>query len=339
MKIVNAMFGCGLGGIEQALVDYSEALLLCGHEPVAIIHPKADVLRVLRARNIPFYTLPNAGVWDPIAILRLRGILSKINPDICIAHGNRAVGLLTRAAPRRRIVSVMHNYKIRSDHVDNVFYPTQDLLRHVQANGAKDKHLYLVPNMVRVPAEMPLRHWRNPPVIGAMGRFVAKKGFALFIEALALLKSRNIIFSAVLAGDGEEARALRELAAKKGLEGDLRFCGWAQDTKAFFDGVDIFCLPSYHEPFGIVLLEAMAQGLAVVATKSEGPSEILNTTNGVLVEKDNPALLADALAELLSDRLHAEQLAQGAYQSVKSQYDLAVVALKLDLALREISRL
>jgi glycosyltransferase involved in cell wall biosynthesis len=339
MKIINAMFGCGQGGIEQALVDYCEALRLVGHEPVAIIHPEAAICDALKARNLPFHTLPNAGAWDPLAILRLRSLLARLNPDICIAHGNRAVSLLQKAkAPR--IVGVMHNYKIKTGKLRFVFHPTQDLLRHAQGAGAAGASFYHIPNLVRVSARFPERHWHTPPVIGAMGRFVTKKGFDLFIEALALLHERGVVFHAVLAGDGEEAPRLKNLAQAKGLDGVLHFAGWVADPAAFFGGIDVFCLPSRHEPFGIVLLEAMAEGLPVVAAASEGPSEILmNGTDGVLVKPDDAGALATELADMLRAPPRAELFARGAWQTVKTRYDLPVVAAKLDLALRAICAL
>ena len=155
MKILNAMFGCGLGGIEQAMVDYCDALMLMGHEPVALIHPLAEIKPALAARGIAFYTLPNAGVWDPIAAFKLKRLLERIRPDFCIAHGNRAVGLLVRSAPQRKIIGVMHNYKIKSELLKNIFYPTQDLLQHVEGKGPTGQLLFHMPNMVRAAAASP----------------------------------------------------------------------------------------------------------------------------------------------------------------------------------------
>lgn len=332
------MFGKGQGGIEQALIDYCDALRLFGHEVIALVHAEAAIIPALQSQGITVYTLTNFGAWDPIAIVRLYNALKHIKPDACIAHGNRAISLL-RMARAPRIIGAMHNYKIKCESLKFLFYPTQDLLRHLNAKHMRGKHLYRIPNMVRVPAHMPMRTPHAPPVIGTMGRFVAKKGFALFIETLALLKARGIVFKAVLAGGGEEEMALKALAIKRGLDDVLHFAGWIKDKQAFFDSLDLFCLPSYHEPFGIVLLEAMAQGLPVIAADSEGPSEILeNNVDGLLVPKDDPEVFADALAVLLANRAHAQKLAEAAYITAKKDYDLPVVAYNLDLALRAIGR-
>jgi glycosyltransferase involved in cell wall biosynthesis len=291
------------------------------------------MLPALKALGITVHVLPNWGAWDVLAIAKLRCMLKKLKADACIAHGNRAVSLL-RIAGASPLVAVTHNYKIKCAGLAAVFCPTQDLVRHTQSQGVALERITLIPNMVRAPATMPARQLHTPLVIGTMGRFVAKKGFDVFIEALALLKSQGAQFRAVLGGDGEEAAALKALAASKGLENVLIFSGWVGDKQAFFDSIDIFCLPSHHEPFGIVLLEALA-GLPVVSTMSEGPSEIIQEgVSGLLTPKGDAAELANALGLLLADSQKAQTLARQAYNTVKTQYDLPVVGAKLDLALK-----
>ena len=88
-----------------------------------------------------------------------------------------------------------------------------------------------------------------------------------------------------------------------------------------------------------MLLEALAQALPVVATRSEGPSEILNESNGVLVSRGHALALADALEQMLLSPQDAQKLGRAGFSTVKQRYDLPVVARKLDLALQELSRL
>jgi glycosyltransferase involved in cell wall biosynthesis len=192
--------------------------------------------------------------------------------------------------------------------------------------------------MIEVPPRLPRRDWRNPPVIGAMGRFVAKKGFDVFIAALGRLRSQGAAFRAVLAGDGPERLALRRLADQHGLQDVLTFPGWVDDKPTFFAGIDVFCLPSLHEPFGIVLIEAMAQGLPIVATDSEGPSEILHDgIDGVLVPRGDAERLAEALDGLIADQQHANRLGANAHRHAQATFDLSCVATRLDVAVRHVA--
>jgi glycosyltransferase involved in cell wall biosynthesis len=172
-----------------------------------------------------------------------------------------------------------------------------------------------------------------------MGRFVEKKGFAGFIAALARLHSGGVAFRAVLAGDGPERATLQRLATQQGLNDRLSFPGWVHDKMAFFAGIDVFCLPSLHEPFGIVLLEALAQAQPIVATDSEGPAEILRDgIEGIVVPRNDADRLAGALWALLDDPVLAARLGSNAYHCALEQYDIACVGARLDAALRRVAQ-
>jgi glycosyltransferase involved in cell wall biosynthesis len=337
MRVANVMLSRGLGGIEQAVVDYSEALQLTGHEVWAVIHPDAAVKNKLLHINTQFITLPNLGAWDIFAILKLRKLLKTLQIDVCIGHGNRALSLLKYAVDWKKLVAVTHNYKIKCKGVKTVFCPTKDLIRYAEKQGVSKENIFHIPNMVRLPAQRKPYRPRKMPVVGSMGRFVAKKGFDMFIQSLDMLKAKLVPFSAILAGDGEETEALKALAANRGLDNELSFPGWVDNKQDFFEKIDLFCLPSHHEPFGIVLLEAMAYGLPVISTNSEGPSEILTDhINGILVEKGSAAAMAEAIENLLADEQKAEVLARNAYEKVKNNYDLPVISKKLALALESL---
>jgi glycosyltransferase involved in cell wall biosynthesis len=336
MRIVNAMFGCRLGGLEQVFLDYCEALALAGHEVHALIHPRAAVRAVLERRETRFHAVSNLNAFDLFAMLRLRLWLGKVQPDVTIAHGNRAVSLL-KGSFARPLIGVAQNYQLKCRGLDAVWCATEDLRRYCRGRGLADAQLCLIPNAVHAPPALPARVWRDPPVIGAMGRFVAKKGFDVLIEALRLLAAAGVPFCAVLAGDGVEAGALRRLAARSGLEQYLEFPGWEEEKQRFFGRIDIFCLPSLHEPFGVVLLEAMAQGLPVIATDSEGPSEIItDRRDGVIVPKGNAVALAEALALMLRDPEAARQIGEQAHETVRRNYDLPLLSARLDQAVRAV---
>jgi glycosyltransferase involved in cell wall biosynthesis len=338
LRIVNAMLGRGRGGLEQALLDYSDALNLLGHDVHEVIHPDAAVRPALERRNANWHGLLHLGAWDVFAAVRLRLLLRDLRPDICIAHGNRAMSLLRRAkaAP---LIAVLPNYKMQCREADAVFYPTMDLKRHVESQGLDSDHLFHIPSMVRVPLSERQRLWRQPPVIGAMGRLVAKKGFEIFLSALAVLRSQGVPFRAILAGDGPERTALARLAIGHGLRDTLTFAGWVDDKQSFFDGIDVFCMPSHHEPFGIALIEAMAHAMPIVATDSEGPSEILRDgADGVLTPCGDPYRLAQALGEIIGDPERAQRIAASAYRRAQEMFDLPRVAARLDLAVRDVVR-
>lgn len=328
MKIANIMFGRGLGGIEQAFLDYNEALLLAGHEVLAVSHPLAAINPEISG-NLTHETISNRGSWDILTAARLRKLYREWQPDILISHGNRAISLNTLTHYQSIHLGVTHNYHLRRfARLDGVIATTQHLRDAAIAAGVGANHIHLLPNMVRLPAQIALP-MHATPVIGAMGRLIEKKGFHLLLQAAALLVQRGIPFHLMIGGTGGMESKLKQQAQQLGLQSHVTFLGWVSDKSEFFGKVDLFCLPSLHEPFGIVLLEAMAHSRPVVGFLSEGPSEIIQNNEAVLVENGSVEALANALAEQLA---HPEKLAamgENGRNFVAQNYAMEVVSKKL----------
>ena len=150
---------------------------------------------------------------------------------------------------------------------------------------------------------------RSRPYILGIGRLVRQKGFDVLIEAFAEagIESHDL----VIAGEGTERPLLEALAAARGIESRVRFTGRVdrKGTVALFKGCSFFVLPSRMEPLGIVNLEAMAAGKAVVASRVGGVPEIVRDgINGVLVPGADAVALAQALSRVASDAALRERL-------------------------------
>ncbi|MEM9882372.1 MAG: glycosyltransferase family 4 protein [Planctomycetota bacterium] len=173
----------------------------------------------------------------------------------------------------------------------------------------------------------PYEHAR--PYVLALGRHVRAKGFDVLLEAYRLwLKKTPDAPDLLLAGDGDQHEALRAQRDASGLRGRVHLPG-ATDrrrTVSLFAGCEFFVLPSRHEPFGIVNLEAMAAGKAVIATNVGGvPEVVADGETGVLVDAEAPAPLAATM-----DRLHRSPPSRHglavAGKRFASQRDWAVLA-------------
>ncbi len=334
MRVVNAMFGRGLGGIEQAFLDYNDALLAEGHEAHALCAPDAQILQHLKKQNVHIHTLQQWGMWDPIAKWRLKQLMQRIQPDIIIAHANRGMALLKKTG--FPLLGVSHNYLFQySIHIPHMIVITRHM-QHALAQAGHRGHTYLVPNMVKISPNSGFQKFKKPPVIGTLGRFVKKKGFASFIEAMALLKSAGVEFQAVLGGSGEEEHNLKQLAHRLNVQDRIHFPGWIENVPIFMNDLDIFCLPSLHESFGIVLLEAFAYGKPVVSTRSEGPLEIGTDRENILFcDIDNAAEMARLIRELLENPKFARELGESARKTVEEKYSVPHVAKILTSALND----
>lgn len=144
----------------------------------------------------------------------------------------------------------------------------------------------------RRPSPGPLR-------ILSVGRLVPGKGHAVLLYALARLRDDGIHTLATIVGDGPERESLERLADDLRL--DVRFAGAVgqDELRAFYEDAQLFCLPTFAEGLGVVLLEAMAAGLPVVSSLVMGVPEVVDDgETGLLVSPGRPDLLADALARL-----------------------------------------
>lgn len=337
MRVVNIMLSKIAGGIEQAFLDYCNVLIANNHSVISVTNSKAWVNKNL-PKNLDKFYLNSAGNWDLWSVFKLRAFLKKIQPDVIITHTSRSFIMATKAAKGKiPIVAVAHNYNIKHYVSANaVFVITKDLAKKVSELPFNNKAIFHIPNMIAIETNAK-SHVKAISVIGAMGRFVPKKGFDNYLLALEILKAKNIKFQAVLGGGGEEEDNLKELSKKLQLSSYLSFLGWVDNKEDFYNSLDVFCLPSLHEPFGIVLLEAFAYKVPVISTNSEGPVEIIEQNkNGILVDKDNPSAIADGLEKLLHDKNLRNSLAKNAYKTLQSKYEYKVVGEKINNSISEV---
>lgn len=152
----------------------------------------------------------------------------------------------------------------------------------------------------------PARAATETPVVGVVGRLQPWKGQDRLLHAAALLRERgHSLHVMIVGGDAyglspEYADSLPSLASRLGLTGAVTMTGQVPDAGPYIDQMDILVNASDPEPFGIVLLEGMARGVAVLAVNSGGPMEFIDDRQtGLLARSGEPRDLADALEKLL----------------------------------------
>ncbi len=141
------------------------------------------------------------------------------------------------------------------------------------------------------------------PTILAVAKLYPRKGIDTLLRAVARVRSSVRGLQARIVGGGVDAPRLRSLARELDLGDAVAFFGDVADRAAIarhFREADLFCLPSRHETFGFVFLEAMAAGLPVVAADAAAAPEVLRDV-GLLVPPDDPETLASAIEGLFAD--------------------------------------
>jgi len=142
----------------------------------------------------------------------------------------------------------------------------------------------------------------NPPKVLSVGRLVPDKDHQTLIQAFRLVAGDHPGAELWLVGDGPGENALRQLAAAILPPGKVRFFPGQVDLRPFWREASLFVLSSVHEAFPNVVLEAMATGLPVVATRVGGLAEmVVPGETGWLVPSRDPAALGAAISQLLAD--------------------------------------
>jgi glycosyltransferase involved in cell wall biosynthesis len=148
------------------------------------------------------------------------------------------------------------------------------------------------------------------------------KGHREFFSALAALKSRYPVEGLIIGG-GRREEEVEQLAVEMGLAGRVHFLGQRQDIPDLLAVLDIFVLPSHSEGVSLALLEAMAAGLPVIASRVGSlPEVVADGDNGLLIPAKDPEALAQALARLLDDPALAKKLGDKARLDVEQNFSL-----------------
>lgn len=208
---------------------------------------------------------------------------AETEPQRLSQWGYRIAGLLTRVTARSVAVSdgladyMRQDWNACARRLVRIYNPVE-----VRSGGATTA------------ADLAAR----PPLVLAAGRFVSYKNFTGLLRAFAALGRPEARL--VILGDGDERPVLEAEAARLGLGDRVEMPGYVPDPWRHFDQARVFVLPSTSEPFGLVLVEAMARGLDVVATDCHGPREILDGGRyGRLVACGDAAALRNAMASAL----------------------------------------
>jgi colanic acid/amylovoran biosynthesis glycosyltransferase len=174
--------------------------------------------------------------------------------------------------------------------------------------------------------------------VACVASLFSKKGHVDLVDAFALLAERRPGVTLELVGDGPERDRILALARERGVEGSLSLLGArpSEDVRATLAAARAFALPAVRLPSGrmegipVALMEAMASGVPVVATRLSGiPELVQDGVTGLLVEPHDPAGLAAALERLLTDDALAAELARNARRLVDGSFSLTVEARRL----------
>jgi glycosyltransferase involved in cell wall biosynthesis len=302
-----------------------------GIEPVVLSHRLHTDLpryllalsRLIRRHEV---TLIHSHLFGPAFVASLLGLLHGI-PVIGTLHGEIDL------QPHERLRAA--KFALVNHGATRIVFVSEALRRFFLDSGAlREAITTVIPNGIdstafNCPADRTLRGEFGAPadefLVGAVGNLRAVKGYDVFLRAAALLKARTSGYRFVVVGraDGAEAEDVRLLRNQLGLETDVVFAGFRDDVLRCLAALDLYALTSLNEGFSLSLVEAMAAGLPVVATRCGGPEEIINhAVTGHLVENGSPTSVADSIERLRANPGERRRLGNAARVSVSERFTL-----------------
>lgn len=349
MKIANVILTSTNGGAEQVFIDYIRALKNLGHEVSAIVKSDAPYIGKVEELCSKIGTTTNSfGFYDFIAIKNIRKYLEEFDADVVFVHTGRASALTLKAVKKitkKKIFTIAINHSMnfkRSVGADLVLSVNKEIFYRTVDFGQKQDRSFVLHNAVSLhdknDAEVKIDLLRKPEItIGVMGRFDEIKAFHLAILALKKIKDKNLNkkFRLKIAGSGPQEGYLRSLVEELSLQKDVEFVSWIDNKKIFFAQIDIFCLTSIRETFGLVLLEAMKFKTPIISTACDGPKEVLRDGIDALKVEVNPTETIDerfatAILRLSQEEGLAQKLVNNSFMRVQEKFSYAHLEASLN---------
>jgi glycosyltransferase involved in cell wall biosynthesis len=343
-----------LGGAEIALLDLLTSLNRERYTPVALV-PEGDLaerIRQLQIRCVPIPALDGVNrhtlsrfLW---ALPHLHSLIQREKPDLLYANTNftaEYAGILSKIT---RIPSVGHIRDIEPLGRMGRWLVRQNTKLIAISEAVKQ---YLVsehipePQIVKVHDGVDLQRYKphksrlifvnhrdeekNPLIIGLIGQIGERKGHRYFLEAAWMITQSHPLVKFWIVGkepaQGQEryTNQLTEYVREHHLQFQVKFWGFRPDITEILARVDILVLPSLQEPFGKIVIEAMAMGKPVIASRVGGvPEIVVDGQTGLLIPPADSEALRQALEQLIPDRKRREQMGLNGRKRVEQYFSL-----------------
>ena len=335
---------------------------------------EGNLLDLAAEKGVPCERLDALGreirvISDIRALFGLYRVIRDFQPSVVHTHAAKA-GLLGRVAARLAgvpvVVHTYHGHVLRGyfgpvktavfrrleallSHLSDALIAVSEAVKQdlVTLGVAPAGHIRVVPlglDLERFTLELPRGVLRagpgvaaDAPLVGMVGRLVPIKDVPTFLRAAALVRAARPDVRFALVGDGEERAALEREAARLGLSSALSFHGWRRDMEAVYGDLDVVVNSSRNEGTPVALIEALASGRPVVATRVGGTADLLAGGEfGHLVPPEDPRALADAILGVLEDTPAARRRALLGRAHVLARHGADRLAQDIDSLYREL---
>lgn len=348
MKVLHIETGRHLYGGARQVLYLLEGLAAHGVDSV-LVCPEGSAIETAAGALARVVPLALGGDVDLASIGRMRRVMRAERPDIVHLHSRRGadtlgalatVGLPPRVVLSRRVdnpesaLAIALKYRL----VDHVVTISNAIAGVLKRQGISPDKLSCVPSAV------PAEPWSAPAsrsalcaefslpsdghLVGMAAQFIPRKGHDVLIEALRRIVDPLPDVHVVLFGKGPVQEAVQRRVDDEGLGRHVTFAGFRDDLPTWLGSLDLLVHPARAEGLGVALLQAAAAGTAMVASNAGGiPEIVIDGRTGWLVPPDDPAALAEAMIEALTDGPARAARAAAARAHVTERFSVAAMTL------------
>lgn len=351
MRVLHLISSGGMYGAEAVILSLSAAINATEEHRVLLgvfsnsAQPNLELRDAAISAGIETHTIECRGQLDLGVPSRLHQLAQLTRADVVHTHGYKA-NIYARWAFRKSrvpLVATCHNWidndltlraygwldrtSLRS--FERVVAVSEGVRARLLASGVGPERVRIIRNGIALPprASQAAVEDRQPLTVGLVGRLSPEKGVDTFIRAAAqvLRKSQGTQF--VIVGEGPERASLQSLIDELGVGGNVRLLGRRDDMAAVYPLLDVQVLSSRTEGLPMALLEGMANGLPVVATRvGEIPAVVRDGDTGLLVQPDGDSEIAAAISELLEHPARRYTMGANARQRIAAEFSASQMA-------------
>lgn len=350
MKILQVCSAESLGGGERHVIDLTRAMIERGHRLHLAVRPGSPLREELAGSPVTWHELGLRNALDIMSAQKLSTILRAHEIEVMHAHVARDYifsGIAARMNRQVRFFLTRHHFNpIKSNPIyawtlaeARALIAVSESVREqlLTAFPQFAERIVVIPNWVDIQENAWLEREEARQrlgitrrfAVGIVGQLTRLKRQDLFIQAAAhLIKDRFwtdadfILIGEPGPDDQDYAAELVAMVDKAGVQNNVRFTGFVEDLPAHLSAFDVICVPSQNEAFSLALIEAMAAGCAVIASRVGGMAEIVEDgVTGLFIERDNVWSLIVAISRLLSDKPLRDKVRANARRTVRDRFE------------------
>lgn len=345
------------GGAEQLVIDFARYIDKKKYEPMVCCLTKGGQgVEKLKSLGIPVFVLYKKSKIDFPILFKLIALIRREKISIVHTHmftsnmWGRVVAILCRVPV---IISQEHaiDYWKNKLHIfidyflsfftDKIIVVSQAVGLFIKNEGVNPEKIAVIYNGIdldRFNIEIDIHQKKRElglnvdlPVVGTVGRLCKEKGYEYFLQAAAEILKKKFDTQFLIVGDGELKKELEDYAFILGINRNLIFVGECNAISEIVKTLDVFLLSSIYEGFGIVVLEAFACGVPVVATNVGGVGEVITDgIDGFLVPSKDIRKMAEKVIFLLENPEKAREMGIAGQKKTRKNFGISLTVKKIE---------